>query len=53
MNVRNAINSTGAERVNVVLADNAAYIEGPFDADKIKDAVETMGYKFIGPIIKK
>jgi hypothetical protein len=53
MNVRNAINSTGTERVNVVLADNAAYIEGPFDADKIKDAVETMGYKFIGPIIKK
>lgn len=47
MNVKNAINSTGVTRVNVVLADNAAYIEGPFDAEKIKEAVENMGYKYV------
>lgn len=47
MNVTNAINSTGVKNVNVVLQDGAAYIEGPFNADKVKEAVENMGYKYI------
>lgn len=48
MNVRNAINSTGVESVDVNLNENAAYITGNFDAEKIKNAVENIGYKFVG-----
>ncbi len=47
-NVRKAIAGTqGVKTVEVSLSDNAAYIEGNFDLNQLKNNVEEMGYKVI------
>lgn len=49
MNVQQAIKSVeGVERVEVNLAENSAIVEGTFEVDKIKSAVESIGYQFVG-----
>jgi len=48
MNVEKAIRSVeGVEDVKVVLAENSAEIKGNYDILKIKNAVDSIGYKFI------
>ena len=48
MNVERAIRSVeGVEDVKVSLAENSAAIKGNFDLNKIKSAVDAIGYKFI------
>lgn len=48
MNVRKAIEKVeGVDNVNVVLQDNAAYIEGSPDMDKVRASVEDVGYKVV------
>ncbi len=45
MNVRKAVTEvSGVDKVEVVLADNAAYLEGDFDVEKVKKAIEDVGY---------
>lgn len=49
MNVQQAIKSVeGVEKVEVSLAENTALVEGIFEVDKIKNAVESIGYEFVG-----
>ncbi len=49
MNVKKAIEKVqGVDKVDVVLQDNAAYIEGTPDIEKIKASVEDVGYKVVG-----
>lgn len=48
MNVRKAIEKVdGVSSVNVILQDNAAYIEGTPDMDKVRASVEDVGYKVV------
>lgn len=49
MNVQQAIKSVqGVEKVEVNLGENTALVEGIFEVDKIKNAVESIGYEFVG-----
>lgn len=44
-NVKNAINKVkGVEKADVVLNDNAAYIEGNYDIEKILNEIKAVGY---------
>ncbi len=48
MNVKKAIiNTQGVKDVDVVLSDNAAYVEGDFDNAELTKAVEDIGYKVV------
>ena len=48
MNVKKAISGVeGVTNSDVVLTENAAYIEGNFDIAKIKFAIEDRGYKVL------
>jgi uncharacterized membrane protein YraQ (UPF0718 family)/copper chaperone CopZ len=49
MNVEKAIRSVaGVENVEVNLSGGYAKIDGNFSVDDVKNAVETIGYKFVG-----
>lgn len=48
INVKNAISKLdGVKNVEVILAENAAYIEGDYNEDDLRKAVESIGYKVI------
>lgn len=48
MNVRKAISGTeGVTSVDINLPENVAYVEGDFNMDNLKKAVEDMGYKVV------
>ncbi len=49
MNVQRAIKSVqGVEKVEVSLVENSALVEGTFEVDKVKSAIENIGYTFVG-----
>jgi hypothetical protein len=49
MNVEKAIKSTkGVEKVEVNLSENAAYIDGTYNLNEIREAIEAVGYKVVG-----
>lgn len=48
VNVKNAISKLdGVKNVEVILAENAAYIDGDYNEDDLRKAVESIGYKVV------
>jgi len=49
MNVEKAIrNTAGVSDVQVILSEGVAIVKGDYKVEELKNAVESMGYKFVG-----